>query len=371
MTPIDLWPPLQLIRGAFAHDGADAADEGVAWITQRPPIGGAAPRPPAESLLLLPLTELARRRAAVAERAFAARWAPGRLVSVTHEGRLFGVLLDRRMQGTLWRGWMAAGEADWAGVFDVLLEPGDEPFEPMFGMVQAWNPLTLEEALPPRSRVLGELSATRLAAVRAVHEEWATQCAPAIAPEPGRIALRSAGGDFSVLSGTPLGTADPRIDYQDLYRAAAMRLSVPLPAAPSAHGLAEAQQPREKSGWARVRRWFAADALVRPALALLVLVVVVQNAALLHGTDKDKDKADEVQFRSLPTDPAHPLSADVVLRWKADVGIDQANDLLRAAGAVVVGGPDAQGRWRLHLLDLVQGEDRLAASPLVESVGPP
>jgi hypothetical protein len=370
MTPIDLWPPLNLIRGAFAHDGAGegagaAGENCVAW---RPPIGGNGPRRQPESLLLLPLTELARRRAAVAQRAFATRWAPGRLVSVTHEGRLFGVLLDRCVQGALWRGWMAAGEADWAGVHDVLLEPGDEPFEPMFGMVQAWNPLTLNETLQPHSRVLGELSATRLAAVRAVHEEWATQRAPAIAPEPGRIALRSAGDVFSVLSGTPLGAADPRADYQGLYRAAAARLSVPLPALPSPRGLAEAQLPRE-GGWTRIRRWFAADALVRPALALLVLVVVVQNAALLRTSDKDM--ADDVQFRSLPADPAQPLSADLVLRWKADVGIDQANDLLRAAGAVVVGGPDAQGRWRLHLLDLVQGEDRLAASPLVESVGPP
>ena len=75
----------------------------------------------------------------MAQRAFTARWAPGRLVSVLHEGRLLGVLLDKCVHGELWQGWMAASEADWASAFDVLLEPGDEPFEPMFGLIQAWN----------------------------------------------------------------------------------------------------------------------------------------------------------------------------------------------------------------------------------------
>ncbi|VTU32035.1 hypothetical protein SRS16CHR_05006 [Variovorax sp. SRS16] len=369
MTP-ELWPPLNLIRGMFARDASDdgAPGHGDTCVAWRPSRAAAAPRPNLESLLLLPLTELARRREAVARRAFAAHWAPGRLVGVTHEGRLFGVLLDRRVQGALWRGWMAAGEADWAGAFDVLLEPGDEPFEPMFGMVQAWNLLTLEEAPPPRARVLGELSATRLAAVRAVHDEWAAQQAPAIAPEPGRIALRNAGGAFSVLSGTPLGEADPRTDYQDLYREAAARLAVPAPADPAPRS--QAVVPLHHEGWwTRTRRWFAADALVRPALAVLALVVVVQNAALLRVPDAGD--ADDVQFRSVPTDPAEPLSADLVVQWKKGIGLDEANALLAATGAVVVGGPDAQGRWRVHLVDVAQGQALLAASPLVESVGAP
>jgi hypothetical protein len=195
------------------------------------PAPGFAPRPVTEPAglasavdLLMPLTELARRREAVAHRAFPARWAPGRLVGVMHEGRLLGVLLDRCIEGERWQGWMAAGEADWAGAFDVLLEPGDEPFEPMFGVVQAWNVITLAPSPRLCARVLGELSATRLAAVRAVHDEWAAHAAPDIAPEPGRIALRGVGGAFSVLSGTPLGPQDPRADYQGLYRDAGLQL---------------------------------------------------------------------------------------------------------------------------------------------------
>jgi hypothetical protein len=104
--------------------------------------------------LLLPLTELARRREAVAQRAFPARWAPGRLVSVVHDRWLLGVLLDKCIGADRWQGWMAAGEIDWAGAFDVLLESGDEPCKPLFGMVQAWS-VDVDRgtaALHPRAR---------------------------------------------------------------------------------------------------------------------------------------------------------------------------------------------------------------------------
>ena len=99
----ELWPPLALIRSAFERDaGAPATHEPV-----RPPGHAAADARRSAEDLLLPLAELARRREAVAQRAFPARWAPGRLVSVVHEGRLLGVLLDKCLHGELWQGWMA------------------------------------------------------------------------------------------------------------------------------------------------------------------------------------------------------------------------------------------------------------------------
>ena len=79
----------------------------------------------------------------------------------------------------------------------------------MFGLIQTWNALTLRQTPQLSARVVGEVSATRLAAIRAVHDEWAAQLSLAINPEPGRIALRTAGGGFSVLSGTPLGKRRP------------------------------------------------------------------------------------------------------------------------------------------------------------------
>ncbi|RYZ12092.1 MAG: hypothetical protein EOO24_04400 [Comamonadaceae bacterium] len=358
----ELWPPLSLIRSAFERAPAIAPGEQVVAA----PRGSNATPHSAMQDLLLPLTELARRREAVARRAFPARWAPGRVLSVVHDGRLLGVLLDKCIGDEQWQGWMAAGEADWAGAFDVLLEPGDEPFEPLFGVVQAWNPVTLMQAPQLCARVLGELSATRLAAVRAVHDEWMAQQPPAIDAAPGHIALRSVGGVFTVLSGTPLGGNDPRTEYQTLYRDAAQSLSASLQAAP-------AQQPAPvppaadaiaEAGWgARLHRWFGADMLVRPAFALLALVVVVQGSGLLNRGGED----DEVRFRSVPTAPA-PAPVELLVQWKAGVGLDDAALALRAASAEIVAGPDARGAWRLRAVDPVAARAALAASPLVDSV---
>jgi len=385
----DLWPPLSVIRHALETTGAAAmpdtgpeGEPGTATVAMpgSPPGTPAAPVV-AASDLLMPLTELARRREAVAQRAFPARWAPGRLVSVVYSGRLLGVLLDRCIHDDLWQGWMAVGEADWAGAFDVLLEPEDEPFEPMFGVVQTWNVLTLEPSPQLCARVLGEVSATRLAAIRAVHDEWAARTALAIAPQPGRIALRGVGGGvFSVLSGTPLGPEDPRTDYQDLYRDVGLELGAALTrpqsdeAAPSSSSSLSSSpsrarpQPGPEGGWwGSIRRWLGAEGWARPAFAVLALVVVVQNAGLIGGRGAPED--DEVRFRAVPTAPA-PTRADLVVRWKPGVRMDEADRLLQSVSADVVGGPGGDGAWRLRVPEPVEALAMLAASPLVESAGP-
>ncbi|MDQ0588972.1 hypothetical protein [Variovorax paradoxus] len=383
----ELWPPLSVIRSALQAAAAAPAMPGVSGVPGHEAgaaavampgaashtAQSAAPEPPRAVLdLLLPLTELARRREAVARRAFTARWAPGRLVSVVHEGRLLGVLLDRCIHGNLWQGWMAAGEADWAGPFDVLLEPDDEPFEPAFGLVQAWNVLTLEPSPQLCARVLGEVSATRLAAIRAVHDEWAAQVPLSIAPEPGRIALRTVGGVFPVLSGTPLGAQDPRADYQALYRAAGLQLSPAQVQSPGAASAVPAfprarPQARPEGGWwGSIRRWFGSGGWMRPAFAVLALFAVVQNAGLLGGRGAEED---DVRFRTVPAAPV-ATQANLVVRWKDGVRVDEADRLLRTMPAEVVGGPGANGVWRLRAADPVGGLAVLAASPLVESAGP-
>jgi len=383
----DLWPPLSVIRHALETTGAAAmpdtgpeGEPGTATVAMPgSPPGTPATPVVAASDLLMPLTELARRREAVAQRAFPARWAPGRLVSVVYSGRLLGVLLDRCIHDDLWQGWMAVGEADWAGAFDVLLEPEDEPFEPMFGVVQTWNVLTLEPSPQLCARVLGEVSATRLAAIRAVHDEWAARTALAIAPQPGLIALRGVGGGvFSVLSGTPLGPEDPRTDYQDLYRDVGLELGAALTrpqsdeAAPSSSLSSSPSRARPQPGpeggwWGSIRRWFGAEGWARPAFAVLALVVVVQNVGLIGGRGAPED--DEVRFRAVPTAPA-PTRADLVVRWKPGVRMDEADRLLQSISADVVGGPGGDGAWRLRVPEPVEALAMLAASPLVESAGP-
>jgi len=373
----DLWPPLSVIRSAFQSGGAappvpDASGHDAVVAMPGTAARTAAGTPRAVLDLVLPLSELARRREAVAQRAFTARWAPGRLISVVVEGRLLGVLLDRCIHGQLWQGWMAAGEADWAGAYDVLLEPDDEPFEPAFGLIQAWNVLTLEPSPQLCARVLGEVSATRLAAIRAVHDEWAAQVPLAIAPEPGRIALRTVGGVFSVLCGTPLGEEDPRAEYQAIYRDAASQLSTALQPGSSSSSVAPTApratpQPRPEGGWwGSIRRWFGAEGWVRPAFAVLALVVVVQNVGLPGGRPAEDE---EVRFRAVPAAPA-AAPANLVVRWKDGVRIDEAGRLLQSISAEVVGGPGTQGAWRLRVSDPVQAQAVLAASPLVQSAGP-
>lgn len=368
----ELWPPLSVIRSAFEAPGAAPAPapahDAPAVVAMPGAAAAAAAAPRAVLDLLLPLHELAVRREAVARRGFPARWAPGRLVSVVHEGRLLGVLLDRCVHGQSWQGWMAAGEADWAGAHDVLLEPEDEPFEPAFGLIQAWNVVTLEPGPQLCARVLGEVSATRLAAIRAVHDEWAAQVPLSIAPEPGHIALRTVGGVFPVLCGTPLGPEDPRADYQQLYRTAASQLGAALRPAQAGGASAAAPraqpQPRPFDGWwGSIRRWFGADGWMRPALGVLALVVVVQNAGLLAGRGAEDDA---VRFRAVPTAPAAP-AADIVVRWKDGVRMDEADRLLQSVAAEVVGGPGSNGVWRLRVPDAQKGLEVLAASPLVET----
>ena len=374
--PIELWPPLHVIRSHLEAGVQAAARAGH---------GGAVPGdPPPDASpsidLQLPLAELARRRQVLAARNFNARWEPGRIVSVLHEGRLLGVLLDKRLAGgERWQGFMAASEADWAGAHDVLLEPTDEPFEPLFGLVQAWNQVTLAPMLQQVARVQGEVSATRLAAIRAVHDEYVNGTPLATPPEPGHIALRSAGGGhFTVLSGTPLGENDVRLQYQQLYRDAAARLGASVPAAaPPAANAQQAQRMQQpapaaaagESVLGRLRRWFGADAWARPALAVLALVVVVQNVALWGARDAPQDD-DEVRFRAVPGEPAG-ASADLGVVWKQGVTVQQSMQLLRSIDADVVAGPDDKGTWYLRVPDVNESTTALSASPLVASVGPP
>lgn len=379
--PIELWPPLGVIRSHLepgANAGAPDAGAG--------PGGPTAAQPEASPIdLQMPLAELARRRQVLAARNFNARWEPGRIVSVLHEGRLLGVLLDKKLPGSeRWQGFMAASEADWAGAHDVLLEPTDEPFEPLFGLIQAWNPVSLAPLPQQVARVQGEISATRMAAIRAVHDEHVNGTVLPIDPEPGHIALRSVGGGhFSVLSGTPLGPQDVRAPYQQLYRAAAARLSASVPAAPPAAlsvpvpppaatsaALPNAQDAQDGGLGARLRRWFGADAWARPALAVLALVVVVQNLALWSGRDAAQSGEDEVRFRAVPVAPAG-ASADLGVVWRPGVTVQDTMRLLRAIDADVVAGPDERGIWYLRVPDVKESTSALSASPLVAAVGPP
>ncbi len=181
------------------------------------------------------------------------------------------------------------------------------------------------------------------------------------------------GGAVSVLSGTPLGPQDPRVDYQALYRDAGLQLgralAQPQDETPAAPPPSPARpQPRPEDGWwGSIRRWFGAEGWARPAFAAVALFAVIQNVGLIGGRSATED--DDVRFRSVPTTPV-AAQANLVVRWKEGVRIDEADRLLRTMSAEVVGGPGPNGVWRLRVADPVGGLSVLAASPLVASAGP-
>ena len=382
-SAVELWPPLALIRRGLTQERPTAAERAAARTDARDPQdAGATPEAPDTDTLLLPLAELARQREALAQRNFGTHCASGRLLSLAHGGRRLGVLLDQPLAATAggaapgWQGWVAASEADWAGPFDVLLEPGDEPFEPLLGVVQTWNPVRLPPSALAGAQVQGELSATRMAALRAVAAQAAQATPPAldIAPRPGRIALREVEG-FTVLTGAPLAAqGDPRAEYQALYREAAGQWQAAASAAAAAApaerragphaGMQARMHAEERPGFlARLRDWLSPTGPWRPVAVALALVVVLQNVLLQPGGGEP----DDVRFRNAPpasTAPAAP-AADLVVHFQADAPAAQVAELLRRAGAQVVAGPDAAGGWSLRLLQPREGQAVLQSSPLV------
>ncbi len=224
MSQNHLWPPLEIVEAALDGHHAVANDGAVARPGQDESTADSQAAKAQAAHLLLPLTELLQRRAAVAKQAFSSQWMPGRLVQISTGGILVGVLLHHAVQDRRWMGWMAASESSWASAFDVLLEPEDDPFEPLFGVIQTWNPLVIEQSDTIRSEVVGAVSDTRLAAIHAVAQECAAGLMVNIPVEPGHIALRTAGGAHMVLTGTPLGPRDPRYEYQSAYLTVTARL---------------------------------------------------------------------------------------------------------------------------------------------------
>jgi len=126
----------------------------------------------------------------------------------------------------VWYGWMVTSETDYATDWDMLLEPEDEPFDPIAGMIQIWNPVYIY--LPSTSRILAELKPARLQAVKALAIEFLTAQSSSQSPQPGHIAPRITLKDYSVLTGSPLGNEnDPRHRYQTLYHTAAEAIREP------------------------------------------------------------------------------------------------------------------------------------------------
>jgi hypothetical protein len=180
------------------------------------------------------IRDLIQRRVAARSLASAALPAPGQIVSLEkivtpRPGQLDAiltepmyVLLDTPAEApVIWHGWLVSAETDYAGWWDFVLQEQDAPFDPEAAMIHLWNPVRLY--LPMASRVVGQLSPSRLQAARSLAADFATEEPPDDIPAwIGRVASRNTSAGLRVSTGSPLGDGnDPRHRYQALYFEAA------------------------------------------------------------------------------------------------------------------------------------------------------
>lgn len=213
----------------YQADLAQDSDAAPASVAERPP-----------QAMPAHLLDLIRRRVAAHSLVSSPIPVPGQIVRVEaivtpRSGQLDAVLmaplhviLDAPAEAeVIWHGWLVAGETDYAGWWDFVLQDQDAPFDPEAAMVQLWNPVRLY--LPQAARVVGSLSPTRLQAVRSLAGDFAIGEPPTeISPWPGRVASRATSAGFRVVTGSPLGgEADLRHRYQQIYFEAAEAVREP------------------------------------------------------------------------------------------------------------------------------------------------
>ncbi len=304
-TP-SLWPPLKqieaaLLSGGFEHSLGNFPSS--AYDTLDPQAQHGADAESASSLSFQDsATSLAQQEEC--------NWSAGDMVHIVDSGVRAAILLDHHIQGQRWMGWMAASETSWASAFDVLLEPQDEPFDPIAGVIQTWNPVEVEWKPGLRQDLVAQLSTERMNSVRAVAKEAASGLLLNIPVEPGCIALRTAAGAYMVLTGTPLGARDTRRDYQSAYLSLSARL---------------------------------------------MALQLTQRACL---------KSEEpVQFEPIPQ-----KRFDFEARLKPGVRIIDIQPLLRATLAYIVSGPDMNNRYAIKSSNPSIARLMFAQSTLIDGV---
>jgi hypothetical protein len=215
-----LWPSLAHIRSEFYPEQTAGMQD---------PVGRSGNTPSSKTSpqqRLEPLLDLQRRRHAVAAKRFSSAWSPGKFVLINVFASARPVLLTRSLGADLWSGFLVAPECDWASAFDVLLEPTDEPFDPLCGMVQCWNPITINARSHQNAQTLGELSNARLQTMLTAASEATKSYSKFDRSSPGFIGLRSLSNGETVLTGGGLEDNDMRIEFQTLYRGLGKAISV-------------------------------------------------------------------------------------------------------------------------------------------------
>ena len=254
------------------------------------PLDPCLPGDDTEPIAIPPRIEaLIAQRQAMHDKAFRPIPLPGQIVRVAprpdHSGNgcneYLAVLLDAEIAIGKWRGWLVGRDSNYAGLWDLVLGPEDEPRDPMCQLVQVWNPVAL--AIQEADRVLAELTPERLDAARAIARDHVQNVIPSLIEDHrmGVHLARELSDGTGVVTGTPLAAQnDPRTEYQRLYRDAALMISSsPLPA-PSASTISKQEAGSSLQRWLTAMFDFRGGNWLKPAAVfatlLLIPILIVQ-----------------------------------------------------------------------------------------------
>jgi hypothetical protein len=370
---LKLWPPIEEIEAALTHTPPLAEIDSEADLLSEDTAEAANSSMPDF------IADAIRRRVA-ANQLPASAPAAGLIIAldairqpdgreVRRLTRRVAFVLDAPAEApNVWRGWLAGPETDYATLSDLLLQPEDEPFDPLAGIIQAWN--TTQAWLPNEVEPLCRLSAERLADVRFLAAE-ADRPAYIGKPTPGRMLLRITPDGRQLLTGSPLGSSDdPRWAYRALYRnLAAELLGVSVNAASGSATPASTSKPamRQTAGTG----WYARFARPQLAMAAMAMLAISAVANMVLLQQREQLNEDYAQFRSAGG-PAKKIPA-LEVRFREQASEKDIRALLLDVRGEFVGGPGQLGIYRIGLAEgnVEEAERILRASPLVESVQVP
>ena len=239
------------------------------------------------------------------------------------------VLLDRPQGEHRWSGWLVTPETDYATNQDILLEPQDEPFDPLAAMVQTWNPVTID--VRKSSRVMAQLAPQRLEAIR---EVAAGNCEDGGGARAGFVAPLKTHSGATVLSGTRIAHAeDPRNQYRELYLAAAKTLELQHITS-NIIRLPDRQRFMRNIGW-----------------SLAASIVLAQSAIIANLLREQPDGAIQPElyqeYRAIPHPQSEYLYLEVI--FKPDAKEIDIRKLLTRLNASIVAGPGEFGEYKISV----------------------
>jgi len=261
------------------------------------------------------------------------------------------VLLDRPQDEHRWTGWLVSAETDYATNKDVLLEPQDEPFDPLASMVQTWNPVTVD--VRKVSRVMAQLAPQRMAAIK---EVAAGSCEEGGGARAGFVApLKTHSGEV-VLSGTRIIHAeDPRRQYRELYLAAAKTLELQ-------HLTSNIVRMPDRQRFMRNVGWSLAASIVLAQSAIIANLMQDQQGAAIQPDQYQ-------EYRSAPQSQSGYIYLQVI--FKPDAKEIDIRKLLTKLNASIVEGPGEFGEYviKVKMHQKINAFEAIEESGLTELVG--